>query len=184
MEDIYDVKGLIEILPFWQEHLTLFSIVGGLVLIGIIFLIYFIIKKLRKPTQSLEAHLTPYEKAIRDLTNTKEFLQPGMDKLLSVKISDIIRHYLENAFHFHASEKTTEEFLYKIQQNMTFSSKPLTNLATFLEMCDLAKFAKIQFTPHDQKILYEKAHLFLTQAHQEEPQSNNLLSSISQKEVS
>lgn len=176
MEDIYDIKGLIEIMPFWQEHLLLLIILGTITVIGIIFLTRFLIKKFKKPGSSFEVNLTPYEKAVRDLANAKELLQPGMDKRLSIKISDIIHRYVESAFHFPASDKTTEEFLYNIQENMTFSSKPLTNLAFFLEMCDLAKFAKIEFTPHDQKLLYEKAHLFLEQAHQEEPQLqfNNL----------
>lgn len=171
MQDIHDIKGLIEILPFWQKYLPFLILLSILLLCAIIFSIYFIIKKLKKSSiPSLESNLSPYEKAIQELIKTKAYMNPGMDKILSIKISDVIRNYLVSAFHLHAYEKTSEEFLYNIQQEMTFSSKPLNTLASFLEMCDLAKFAKIEFTPHDQQTLYEKAHDFLNFAHQEEIQ--------------
>ncbi|PWU04970.1 MAG: hypothetical protein C5B43_03885 [Verrucomicrobia bacterium] len=174
MEDIHDIKGLIEILPFWKEHLILLIALFVLLLVAVTLLIFFLIKKFKKSNDVPELKLTPYERAIRDLVETQGYMKPGMDKLLSIKISDVIRTYVEKAFHFPASEKTTEEFLYNIQEKMTFSARPLAHLSLFLEMCDLAKFAKVEFTPHDQKILYEKAHLFLTQAHQEESHRQNL----------
>lgn len=169
MNDIHDIKGLIEILPFWREHLLLSILILIFALACIAFLIFFLIKKLKKKSTS-QVILSPYENAIFELTKTKEYMYPGLDKVLSIKISDVIRHYIENAFHLRASEKTTEEFLYNVQQENTFSSQSLSLLVSFLEMCDLAKFAKAEFTPHDQKLLYEKAHSFLNLAHQEEPQ--------------
>lgn len=172
MEDIHDIKGMIEILPFWQEHLILSIMLAAFVLSSIIASIYFLIKKFNTPPPPTpEPYLTPYEKAIKELPKTIEFMKPGMDKLLSIKISDIIRNYLENAFNLHVSEKTSEEFLYNIQEEMIFSPKSLNTLASFLELSDLAKFAKVEFTSHDQKILYDKAFSFLNLAHQEEPKN-------------
>lgn len=111
--------------------------------------------------------LTPYEQAIHDLMNAQEYMKPGFDKVLSTKCSDIIRRYLEEAFQLQASEKTTEEFLHDIQREQTFHGKSLDTLVAFLEMCDLAKFAKIEFTHNEQKMLFEKAHMFLELAHTE-----------------
>lgn len=170
MEDIHDIKELIEIVPFWQKpFLTLTAIVIILIL-GIIILLF---TYFRKPNLGqdtfIEDNLTPFEKAMKALTQTQELMHPGMDKILSTRISDIIRQYVESAFCFSASEKTTEEFLHNIQQAMTFSPKVLETLALFLEMCDFAKFAKIEFTPNEQKALYAKAKSFLELAHQEEP---------------
>lgn len=168
MEDIHDIKGLIEILPFWREHLVPILIIGALLCLGAILLFYF--KIIRKKNNSKELNLpklTPYEQAIHDLLNAQEYMKPGFDKVLSTKCSDIIRRYLEKAFQLQASEKTTEEFLHGIQREQTFHGKSLDTLVAFLEMCDLAKFAKIEFTYDEQKILFEKANTFLKLAHEE-----------------
>lgn len=170
MVDIHDIKGLIEILPFWQKNLTSLIILGAILAITLSIFIYFKKRNLSKnQVESNEPDRTPYEQAINDLMHSKEFMHPGMDKLLSISISDIIRQYVENAFDIPVSEKTTEEFLYNLQEEKTLTSKSLASLALFLEMCDLAKFAKIEFTPNEQKALYEKAKSFLDLAHQEEP---------------
>lgn len=169
MTDIHDIKGLIEILPFWQKYLLPLITLGFvLILILSILFIYFRKRNLRQSTV-IEPNFTPFEKAMNALAQNQGLMHPGMDKILSTRISDIIRQYIESAFFFPASEKTTEEFLHNIQEAMTFSPKVLETLALFLEMCDLAKFAKIEFTPNEQKALYAKAKSFLELAHEEEP---------------
>lgn len=169
MEDIHDIKGLIEILPFWREHIVLILILTALLCLGIILFLYFKFKKIKHiRTKPNLPQLTPYEQAIKDLVDAREFMKPGFDKLLSTKSSDIIRQYLEKAFQLQASEKTTEEFLHDVQTNQVFNGKALDTLVGFLEMCDLAKFAKIEFTNNEQQILFEKANLFLELAHKEE----------------
>lgn len=181
MEDIHDIKELIEILPFWQNNLILLITLGLILttIISIIILFYLKKRKSRKNTQlNNEVNLSPYEKAIKDLINSKEIMHPGMDKLLSTNISNVIRHYVEKAFNYSVSKKTTEEFLHNLQEEMTLTSKSLEALAQFLEMCDLAKYAKIEFTSNEQKALYEKAKSFLDLAHQEEPQPITILPSI------
>lgn len=168
MEDIHDIKGLIEILPFWRQHLLIISILLILSCLGLIVFLYF---KYRKKTQNLKdltPKLSPYEQAIHDLMEAQTFMKPGFDKALSTRCSDIIRQYLEKAFHLKTSEKTTEEFLHNIQKEHTFHEKSLEILAVFLEMCDLAKFAKIEFSHNEQQILLEKANRFLELAHKEE----------------
>lgn len=169
MEDIHDIKGLIEILPFWREHLILILIICSLLCIAIVLLLY--LKRAHKNNNldgSNPRRLTPYEQAIHDLMNAQEFMKPGFDKVLSTMTSDIIRQYLEQAFKLQASEKTTEEFLHNVQKDQVFHGKPLEILASFLEMCDFAKFAKFEFTHSEQKLLLEKAHAFLGIAHKEE----------------
>lgn len=169
MEDIHDIKGLIEILPFWREHLVLILILGILIGLGLCLMWYFKIRQKNKRLKDLDLlKLTPYEQAIHDLMDAEEYMKPGFDKELSTKSSDIIRRYLEEAFRLQASERTTEEFLYGLNKERVFNEKILEALAGFLEMCDLAKFAKVEFTHHEQEILFEKANTFLELAHREE----------------
>ncbi len=70
----------------------------------------------------------------------------GEVKLFHLKISDILRHYIENRFGFKAPERTTEEFLTELsmarpEKNSLLGSHK-TLLADFLTHCDLVKFAK------------------------------------------
>lgn len=169
MEDIHEIKGLIKILPFWQNYSLIFLIAGVILCLGSIVFIYCIRKKFYQgAVKGNELKLTPYDKALTELIKAQALMQPGMDKILSTKISEIIREYLENGFMLPVCEKTTEEFLHDIQQERTFQGKVLETLAIFLEMCDLAKFAKIEFRADEQKTLYRKANTFLELAHQEE----------------
>ncbi len=169
MEDIHDIKGLIEILPFWREHFLLILIIGGLLCFSLALLLYFKLKQKNKNSKDLDLlKLTPYERAIHDLMDAEEYMKPGFDKVLSTKASDVIRRYLEEAFKLQASEKTTEEFLSGLSKERIFNEKALAALAGFLEMCDLAKFAKVEFSHHEQTILVERANDFLELAHREE----------------
>lgn len=170
MQDIHDIKGAIEILPFWREHLTILLILAAIFLLGILALLIWFIKRkiINNSTKSNLPRLSPYEQAVLDLKNAQEFMKPGFDKVLSTKSSDVIRRYIEEAFHIRSSKKTTEEFLHNIQGEQVFNGKLLDTLVAFLEMSDLAKFAKIEFTYNEQKMLLEKANMFLDLAHNEE----------------
>lgn len=73
-------------------------------------------------------------------------LAAGAIKLFHLRISDILRHYLENRFGLQAPERTTEEFLLELSRGKSPESSLLgshkTLLADFLTQCDLVKFAK------------------------------------------
>lgn len=169
MQDIHDIKGVIEIFPFWREYLAIILALIALICVGLVMLLCLVINKSK--SKSIDPGLPTlsfYEQAMQSLKDAQKFMIPGLDKVLSTTCSDIIRRYLEKAFKLQASEKTTQEFLHDIQKQHTFDGKALDTLAGFLEMCDLAKFAKIDFTHNEQKVLFEKASMFLELAHGEE----------------
>jgi len=58
------------------------------------------------------------------------------------EISNIMRHYIEDRFGLSAPEQTTEEFLLSISKNGYFDSKTQQCFSSFLEHCDMVKFAK------------------------------------------
>ena len=67
-------------------------------------------------------------------------------KLFHLRISDILRRYIENRFGVRAPEQTTEEFLTAAsgirlhEKAILGNNRPL--LADFLTHCDLVKFAR------------------------------------------
>jgi hypothetical protein len=59
-------------------------------------------------------------------------------------VSDTIRFYLEERFTFHAPERTTEEFLYELQNTNLLLPDQKESLGEFLKRCDLVKFARYE----------------------------------------
>jgi len=59
-------------------------------------------------------------------------------------VSDTIRWYLEERFNFHAPERTTEEFLYELQETDLLLPDQKESLSEFLKRCDLVKFARYE----------------------------------------
>jgi len=61
-----------------------------------------------------------------------------------VRLSDVIRTYIEGRFSLRAPEMTTEEFLQSTSQGQQLSSDHRSLLQTFLAHCDMVKFARYQ----------------------------------------
>jgi hypothetical protein len=59
-------------------------------------------------------------------------------------VSDTIRVYLEERFHLHAPERTTEEFLEELQSSPVLTTDQKRTLGEFLMGCDLVKFARYE----------------------------------------
>jgi hypothetical protein len=76
----------------------------------------------------------------------ENLLTKGEIKFFHLRISDILRRYIENRFGLKAPERTTEEFLVELSQSETTANVLLRShknlLTDFLTQCDLVKFAK------------------------------------------
>jgi hypothetical protein len=68
----------------------------------------------------------------------------GQPKEFCIVVSDTIRWYLEDRFNFHAPERTTEEFLYELQETDLLLPDQKESLSEFLKRCDLVKFARYE----------------------------------------
>lgn len=96
-----------------------------------------------------------------------------------IAVSDAVRLYLEDRFHLHAPDRTTEEFLDELQLSpqLTFDQKQ--TLGEFLQRCDLVKFARYEPTEMELRQLYEAAirlidetePTFMTGANPNEPEA-------------
>jgi hypothetical protein len=72
-------------------------------------------------------------------------------------VSGIARVYLENQFELRAPERTTEEFLYEVQDSDVLDEQQKASLGRFLEQCDMVKFARYEPAESELKELHEAA---------------------------
>lgn len=86
------------------------------------------------------AHEIAY-KRLRALVKD-DLIKAGKIKEFYERISNILRHYIEDRFDLRAPERTTEEFLIELQWADDLTAPDKDNLGEFLRHCDLVKFAK------------------------------------------
>jgi hypothetical protein len=85
----------------------------------------------------------------------------GLIKQFYLRLTGIVRQYVEATTGIHAPEQTTEEFLRDIRSGSVFSAERSLQLADFLEAADLVKYAGQQ--PQGQQIdeAIARAHEFV-----------------------
>ncbi|MHC4756739.1 MAG: hypothetical protein ACYTBP_16550 [Planctomycetota bacterium] len=71
-----------------------------------------------------------------------DLINAGRIKEFYEWISNILRHYIEHRFDLRAPERTTEEFLYELQNTNVLGESDKKSIGEFLTHCDLVKFAK------------------------------------------
>jgi len=131
--DIKDIKG-----PIYP-----FSILQLLGYTALAFISLWLIIKLLKKLKKKAPPKLPHEAAIEALEAARaEFIKTADIKEYYVKISDIVRHYIEIVFKVRAPEMTTQEFLSSLGTSWKASGDHKELLMTFMEACDLVKFAK------------------------------------------
>ena len=80
-----------------------------------------------------------------------------------VRVSGILRHYVEWRFGLRAPEQTTREFLDAVLVAGGPVAEHRDLLRTFLECCDRVKFARHQPTPEDMQNALQHARGFVEQ---------------------
>jgi hypothetical protein len=90
----------------------------------------------------IPAHELAYQR-LRDLV-AEDLVTQGMIKEFYERISNILRHYIEDRFDLRAPEQTTEEFLFELSSTSALEGADKERLKEFMTHCDLVKFAKFQ----------------------------------------
>lgn len=175
-QKMYEIKPIIGVASassgIWKWLLVI------VLLAGVGFLVYHLIKKYQKKKVEQEVYKTPIEKAT-SLLNTlekKELWQKGEVKAYYSELTDIARNYIEEAIEIPAMESTTSELIValrnaSLKKKMAVSQKTLENLERVLKQADLVKFAKskpLDFEISEDKKKIEKAILTLDNAIPEE----------------
>lgn len=84
-----------------------------------------------------EKALAALEKLKKDNLPSKGFIEP-----FYIRLTAIIRLYVEESFAIHAPEQTTEEFLLSAEEHHLFDEQTKNHLARFMRKADLVKFAR------------------------------------------
>ena len=135
---IHDIKP-----PLDLPSNPLWIVLGILLLFLVVVVLFLFLKKRNKPKPQVVIQ-SPWEKALQALLvlEQSKFLSQSQFKEFYSDLSDIIRHYIEERFHYKAPEMTTEEFLLSLRSSDQLNSKQQDILKDFLTSCDMVKFAK------------------------------------------
>lgn len=133
--------------PWWAWGLA----GGGLVLIAAGVTVWIVLARRRAGVVVRifrSAHEVAYVR-LRALV-AEDLVATGRLKEFYERLSNILRHYIEDRFDLQAPERTTEEFLAELKWTNTLAASDKEVLGGFLRHCDLVKFAK--HAPTDDQI--------------------------------
>jgi hypothetical protein len=143
--DIKDLKALAVFATGAPRILLLF-----LVILGAGVLVWMLWYKRKKEVGPKADEIKPpHVIAYEELKRLKEMNLPekGQVKEYYTRLSDIVRHYIENRFSYRAPEMTTEEFMETVKKAPELEKDEKKLLKDFLSSCDMVKFAKYGPTP-------------------------------------
>jgi hypothetical protein len=96
--------------------------------------------------------------------------------LFYLRLSNVLRHYIEDRFGLRAPEQTTEEFLAELGRGQPFAPAHKELLQSFLEHCDLVKFAELEPTRGEAETAVALCRQFVDETKHEEAPTPELVS--------
>jgi Domain of unknown function (DUF4381) len=156
LPEIRDIAAPVDVFP-WPLWMVLVAMAVVLLIIGLIAfgIVWYVRRRPAGPPPS------PRMIAMRDLEQLRTQIATLDPYVFSVKVSDILRTFVEAQFGLRATHQTSPEFLASLSESREFSDKDRELLAQFLERCDLIKFAHIEASSTDSAILHERAVAFV-----------------------
>ena len=159
-----DIKPPLDAPFTWQEAIP--YVVGAIALAAILFGIWYYLKK-RKKTIPIMAKpkviVPPHIEALELLQQLRDekLWQNGFEKEYHIRISDIIRNYIERRFGVTALEQTTDEIM-RHTRTIDLIDEPLRNrLRQLLSLSDMVKFAKELPLPNENEQSMDNAIFFV-----------------------
>jgi hypothetical protein len=121
----------------------------------------------RRPAKPPEPPPLPHEVAYRELDAllAADLVRQGRAKLFYLRLSNILRRYIEERFGLRAPERTTEEFLVDLRSSEEFEARHKDLLRDFLRHCDMVKFAEHQPTNEEIDRAVESCRRFIAETH-------------------
>lgn len=107
----------------------------------------------------------PHEIALSalDALLSDSLLASGAVEMFYLRLSDIVRHYIEDQFSLRAPEQTTEEFLAAMSRGPQIRRDHQSLLRDFLQRADMVKFARFVPDADETGGAVEAARLFIEQ---------------------
>ena len=142
--ELLDIKGPIEITDNSRTVALTAAATGALILLIALFLLW---RKRFRKERAILAHAT----ALQQLDRARQLIEEHrVDDFVSL-VDQTLRRYIEQRFAVSACRQTTREFIAGITRDKESAPAPLAanhkNLQTWLEHCDLVKFARADLSP-------------------------------------
>ena len=138
-DQMYDIRGPI-LIP--DSNRILWWIAAVLLAILLLALFFFFWKRRSRKQKAILAH----ETALRELDRAGPLIEEQNINAFITLIDQTLRRYIEQRFNIFARRQTTREFIHGLAEDREDVPAPLTenseNLKTWLQHCDLVKFAK------------------------------------------
>lgn len=151
-DDIRDIHGPIVAPPAhpWWPYA-----IGGLALVAIVVAVRHVIVWRRRRAAPADT------RALLALDAARELIERGDALGFSTRVSAAVRGYVEDAFAVHAPRLTTEELLGTLMTDHSPVAAYRDQLGTFLEFCDLAKYARWSLSRGDMSGMLDSATAFI-----------------------
>lgn len=167
-EEFADIKDVWKPPFVWSDYYP--WIIGILVVLLLMALAYYIVKRIRERkslipfAQPEKPKLPPYEQAIKELDEIKQskLWQQGKEKEYFTSITDTLRRYLVDRFGINAMEKTSAEILDSVKR-IDEIVPAFEKLEQVLKLADFVKFAKFRPLPDENDLSLVNAYFFVNQ---------------------
>jgi hypothetical protein len=136
--DIRPIKPPVVVPNPWAWAFWVGGILLALGLIGAVVGLWLATRKRR----AIAPPIPPHIRARKKFDAALQLI--GDPRAFCIAVSDAMRVYLEERFNLRAPDRTTEEFLRELQKTPALTQQQKASLATFLEQCDLVKFARLE----------------------------------------
>lgn len=141
-------------------------IVGaGVLVVCIIVVLLIVLMARRGKEERIAPPLPPHEWALRELESLERdgLIHQRAFEPFYVRLSAIVRGYLERRFGMMAPERTTDEFLREAGRSKSLTSEQRESLGSFLRAADMVKFARYEPAETDCEAALRSAHAFVKQ---------------------
>ncbi len=161
---IRDIKGPVSIQSIIKKKSKMFlSVILAALLVTLTVIL--LVRK-RKEAEKVvvpptPAHIIAYT-ALKEL-EAKQLIEKNHIKEFYYELSNILRHYIEDRFALKAPERTTEEFLLELNNDINFPKEYRELLKKFLTESDLVKFANRAVTAENAHNAEDKTIEFIDQ---------------------
>jgi hypothetical protein len=161
---IRDIKGPKDA-PWNIREIIPYLIAGGCAILIAGLLIYYFRKRKAKPivVEEKKPEIPPHLIALTQLQQLKDekLWQEGKYKIYQIRLTEIVRNYIESRFHINALEQTTDETMRSFRA-VSLSDELRFKLKQVLVLSDMVKFAKEQPLPSENEKSMEDAVDFVT----------------------
>ena len=150
-DDIRGIKPPVEI----PDHWIWVWIALAVVLLIVAGVVMWWLRRRRQAAPPLLPVIPPHVRAKQKLAEALMFISDP--NRFCTEVSNTLRLYLEERFNLRAPERTTEEFLVELRTSKHLTIDQKQSLGSFLESCDLVKFARHEPTEDNLRQLHDAA---------------------------